>query len=509
MLLGLREVSVAYPGTLALDSVSFDIEPGEVLAVVGANGSGKTTLLSTICGIRRPTSGQLVTQERPVRFDRPSQALELGITMVPQEPQIADSLPVWENILMGSSRLLAGAPSRAARAAARATARESLPHIDPDQPAGELRKADRAVLGLIRALHRKPKILALDEPTAVLGENSVQVVDAAARAVQAAGGATVLVSHRLRDIVQLATRVVVLVDGRLVHDSPVSQVSVEELVDKIASGRAVSGRVATVSGNNTDFSAAGADNTLVLKDFRAGGVSIDELTIAPGQVLGLAGLAGSGRSRLLRAVAGHGPQEGVVTVGGKPLPTGATRRWRSGVAYVPEDRVREAMFDSLSVASNLEVGELAWGRLARPMPLRPDRRRTAADIDRFGVKTPSSSAPVTALSGGNQQRVVLARVLGRRPRVLIADEPTQGVDRAGRAAIHQLIRQFAAEGGVVLLVSSEFEELQALATDLAVLVDGRIVARRPPDTDYRELVALATGAGTEHLGSLATDPQVP
>lgn len=501
MHIGLQQVSVAYPGTLALDQVTFEFTGGEVIAVVGANGSGKTTLLSTLCGVRPPSSGQLSVDGDPVRFTKPSQALDLGIAMVPQEPQLAETLPAWENVLLGTSTLLGAAPSRSARAAAVETVRQGLPHVDPFQPAGQLRKADRAVLSLLRALHRRPRVLALDEPTAVLGENSIQVVEAGARRVGAAGGATVLVSHRLRDIVQLATRVIVLVDGRVVHDSPIEAVSVEDLVDRIAAGRRPGDdtTVATAArGTGAALAEQSAqDNTVALNGVRSiDGLAIDDLQIRPGQVLGIAGLAGSGRSRLCRVISGHRAYKGSITLGGVALGSGPRRRWRAGVAYLPEERVREGIFESLSVASNLEVGDLVWTSLGAPMAPAPSRSRTSRLIDRFAIRTPGPEALITALSGGNQQRVVLARVLSHRPRVLIADEPTQGVDRTGRAAIHAMIREFAAEGGAVLMVSSEFEELQALATDIAVMVDGRIVAHRPPTSAYRELVALATGSAT-------------
>ena len=503
MHIGLQDVSVAYPGTLALDRVTFDFTGGEVIAVVGANGSGKTTLLSALCGVRPPSAGQLSVDGEPVRFTKPSQALEYGIAMVPQEPQLAETLPVWENVLLGTSTLLGGAPSRSAKAAAVETVRQGLPHVDPFQPAGKLRKADRAVLSLLRALHRRPRVLALDEPTAVLGENSIQVVEAAARRVGAAGGATVLVSHRLRDIVQLATRVIVLVDGRVVHDSPIEAVSVEDLVDRIAAGRQPGDTTRSTQPSRhtrddpTLARPSMQDNTVALTDIRStDGLVIDDLQIRPGQILGVAGLAGSGRSRLCRVISGHRAYKGSITLGGLALGRGPRRRWRSGVAYLPEERVREGIFESLSVASNLEVGELVWTSLGAPMAPSPSRPRTSRLIDRFAIRTPGPEALITALSGGNQQRVVLARVLSHRPRVLIADEPTQGVDRTGRAAIHAMIRQFAAEGGAVLMVSSEFEELQALATDIAVMVDGRVVAHRPPTTAYRELVALATGSAT-------------
>lgn len=503
MLIGLRDISVAYPGTLALDQVSLDIDSGDVLAVVGANGSGKTTLLSTLCGLRAPTSGQMLVEDGPVRFRGPSDALARGIAMVPQEPQIAESLPVWENLLIGSSRLLGLAPGRKNRVAAKKHLAEALPHVDPDQPAGNLRKADRAVLGLLRALHSSPVVLALDEPTAVLGENSVEVVNGATRAVRSAGGATVLVSHRLRDIIQLATRVVVLVDGRLVHDSPIAEVSIKDLVDKMAAGRS-GARAAAEIHDVSDDPAPGTegskppDNTVELDGVTsASGLDVGRLTISPGSILGVVGLAGSGRSRLCRVLTGHESYRGTITLGGVPVPRSSRSRSRSGIGYIPEDRAREAIFESLSVARNLEVGELVRTSLGSLIPIRPDAQRTNSLIQRFGIRTASLGTGITALSGGNQQRVVVARVLSHRPRVLVADEPTQGVDRVGRAAIHEMIRQFASEGGAVLFVSSEFEELQEVATYLAVLVDGRVTAFRKPSTEYRELVALATGTYAE------------
>ena len=235
----------------------------------------------------------------------------------------------------------------------------------------------------------------------------------------------------------------------------------------------------------------------------ASGLSVDELTIEPGDILGVAGLAGAGRSRLCRVVTGHEKYRGQISVGDHRAPADPRASRRMGIAYVPEDRAREGVFPSLSVERNLEIGDLIGRSLAAPTAARPSRGATRQLIDRFGIRTAGADTAITSLSGGNQQRVVLARVLGHRPRLLVADEPTQGVDRAGRAAIHTMIRDFAASGGSVLLVSSEFEELQALATRLVVMVDGRIVAHRPPDTPYRELVALATGA---QIATIAPDP---
>lgn len=495
-LIGLQDVSVRYPGTLALDGVTLDVHPGDVLAVVGANGSGKTTLLSTLTGQRAPSSGTLVDADGPITLRRPAQALQRGIALLPQEPQLAPTLSAWENVVIGSRGLAAGTGGRRVRNEARRLVAEALPHIDPDAPADTLRKADRAVLGLVRTLARQPRVLALDEPTAVLGESGVRVVSAATKQVCDSGGAVVLVSHRLRDIVQLATRVAVLVDGRLVHDSPVADVSVEDLVDRLASGRGASAPIERSAAHASTQVAIGAPVLQVRQLQTADGLRIENLVVSAGEIVGIAGLAGSGRSRLCRVAAGMTKHSGSVGYLGRPLPRTAMACRRNGIAYVPEDRVREALFTTLSVARNLEVGDVVRRSLGAALAAVPSRERASKVIADYGVKTASPRSEVTSLSGGNQQRTVLARELMNTPTLLVADEPTQGVDRTGRTALHAMIRSFAQSGGGVLLVSSEFEELQELATRICVLRDGELVAELPPTTAYRELVSLATGADT-------------
>ncbi|MDL9978687.1 ATP-binding cassette domain-containing protein [Microbacterium sp. ASV49] len=489
-LIGLRDVTVEYPGNRALDQVTLDINPGEVLAIVGANGSGKTTLLSVLTGQRRPTSGSVVGPDGDIVFDRPAAALAAGVALVPQEPLMAPTLPAWENLIVGQTHLWRPAPNRATRASARDRVREVLPHVDPDIPAGELRKADRAVLGLARGMLTDPHVLALDEPTAVLGDRGVELVEQITRGVTARGGAVVIVSHRLRDIVRLADRVAVLVDGKLKLDAAVADVSIEEIIDSLAAGRGVA---VSAHERPTDAPVLGEDVLSVTTDRSHSGLEVSDLSVRSGEIVGLVGMAGSGRTRLCKLVAGVlGDPQGVRFRGGRP-PRSARAARRAGIAYIPEDRLNEGLFPPLSVAMNIEVGDLVRRSLASVTRFSPSKSATQRAIDRFGIKTPSQSVEVTALSGGNAQRVVIARELMNEPRLLVADEPTQGVDRAGRAAIHDLMRDFVLRGGGVLVVSSEFEELQEIASRLYVMVDGRVVADVPADTPYARLVALASG----------------
>ncbi|MEV7605991.1 sugar ABC transporter ATP-binding protein [Paenarthrobacter sp. NPDC089322] len=489
-LIGLQNATVEYSGSRALNQVNLSVNAGDVLAIVGANGSGKTTLLSVLTGQRKPSDGAVVDSDGVVELASPADALARGIVLVPQEPMMAPTLTAWENLLLGQCRLTGAAPDRAARASAKDRVRSVLPHVDPLRPVDELRKADRAVLALERGMLAQPRVLALDEPTAVLGEQGVALVESATRQVREAGGAVVLVSHRLRDIVRLATRVAVLVDGRLVLDRPVGEVSVEEIVDTLAAGRSV----ATPAQQEQRKAAPTGRALLSLRTTRAhSGLDIPDLSVRSGEIVGLVGMAGSGRTRLCKLVAGvQGGRQGVYFQG-SPLPSTAGRCRRSGIAYIPEDRLAEGIFPTLSVAKNIEIGDLVQNSMSKFLGSSPSRLRTNAVLRDYGVKSPSLTVDVTALSGGNAQRVIVARELMNEPALLVADEPTQGVDRVGRGAIHATLRGYASRGGAVLVASSDFEELQELCDRLYVMADGRIVSQETPQASYSRLVALASG----------------
>lgn len=490
VLIGARNVTVDYSGTRALDDVTVTVRRGEIVAVVGANGSGKTTLLNVLTGQRAQSSGEVFDGAGPLSLDGPRDALRRSIVLVPQEPLHAPTLTVWENLLLGEPSLTGRGPTRQQRRAARDHVRRTLPHIDPDASVDSLRKADRALLSLERAMRRKPVILALDEPTAVLGEQGVMLVESAAKTVISDGGAVILVSHRLKDIMRLASRVVVLVDGRIVMDRPVGEISVPDIVDTIAAGREVQAR----TDHQLPHAATIGEALLTVTTHRAAsGLDIDSLEVRAGEIVGIAGMAGSGRSRLCRIAAGVGPRHDGVRYRGRRLPSSVRAARRAGIAFIPEDRRLDGMFPALSVARNIEIGDVVRFSLGRIWPMRPERSRSDSVISDFGIKTPSPAAEITALSGGNAQRVVVARELMNAPALIVADEPTQGVDQAGRTAIHAVLRDFARRGGGVLVVSSEFDELKELADRIHVLVDGRMVAARPASVPYAELVALASG----------------
>jgi ABC-type sugar transport system ATPase subunit len=506
LVLGVSDVTVDYPGTRALDSVSLEIHAGDVLAVVGANGSGKTTLLSVICGLRRPTRGHLFGPAGPVKLAGTRDALKHGITIVPQDPQLAGTLSCRENVLLGHPFSKFFGPK--SRDEVDRLLRLALPNVDPAAPADSLKKADRAMLCLVMALHRHPRLLALDEPTAVLGESANRVIIEAIGGVRSTGGAVVLVSHRVKDVVQLATRVIGLVDGRVVFDSATGGLTPDDIVDKLA---ATHGLAADSAGAQMAASIAapvGAHGVLLkLAEFAtASGVKVDSFEVSSGQVFGVAGLAGSGRSRLLRGLAGIGGRHrGDYFLDSQRVKPHDRPILHRGIGFVPEDRFADALFPTLSTASNLTITNYVANRPVLGLAnLRVERKMAAELVLRFGIRAPSLNTLITALSGGNQQRTVLARTFAARPLLLLADEPTQGVDRRGRADIHALIRGYADLGGAVVMVSSEFEELLELCDRVLVMRDGVAVANlKASDTNYRALIALTSGVVAGHL---ATEP---
>lgn len=502
-LLAARNVSVEYPGTLAVDEVSVEVRPREVLAIIGANGSGKTTLLSVLCGLRKPTRGHLEDPDGEVVFSAPSDALRRGITLVPQEPQLAVTLSCWENLCVGHASPY-GLPllDRAQRASARRALREALPHIDPSTRAGHLRKSDRAIVALAAALTRRPRLLALDEPTAVLGEQAVEVVAGAIAQVKEDGGAVVLVSHRLRDIVALATRVVVLVDGKLTFENEhVDDLTVERLVEQLTHAHAEPIRPGTAEARIDVPARAHPDVPLLrVSGLQThDGLRVPSLDVDAGDIVGIAGLAGSGRSRLLRVLAGSTRAgQGEITVDGVRVKGDVWSARRAGLAYVTEDRAADGVFAPLTVARNLTMSELVASKRLVSRASRVQERRLARRlIDRFRIRTPHVYSLITALSGGNQQRVVLGRALAGSPRILLADEPTQGVDVNGRAEIQEHMREFARSGGAIVMASSDFDELLELCNRLVVMRDGEALGELDPSkTDYRALIALTSGAQT-------------
>jgi ABC-type sugar transport system ATPase subunit len=478
--LGLAHLSKTFGGVRALVDVDLEARSGEIHALVGGNGSGKSTLIKILAGVYQADPGGVLTlpSTGAVPADQWSAARAFAANMrfVHQNPGVFPDLTVAENMAIGH-----GFPTTAGRIRwkdLRSRTAELIDRFDiratPDAPVRSLNPADRTMVAVARALQDQDEltdgVLVLDEPTTTLPAHDIEVVLAALRRCAAQGLTILYVSHRIDEVLALADRISVLRDGQRVATRASADLSEPDLVELIA-GRTLAGLSAA------ETSAEGSPAAVELVNVSAGRLRGIDLRLRRGEIVGVAGLIGSGRSTLLRTVFGAVPvAAGDLRLDGQPVrwrdPREAIRR---GVAYVPEDRPGEAVFAPMSVRENISAGGVA--AYFRRLRLRHQHESAdAVDAMRtFLVQAASDRIPLATLSGGNQQKVVLARWLRRAPRVLLLDEPTQGVDVAARREIYDLIRAGAQAGTAVLVVANDFDELLRLCARVLVLRDGRIV----------------------------------
>ena len=430
--LQMRGITKRFGGVQALSGVDFTVHAGEVHGLLGGNGAGKSTLIKVLTGVHPPDAGTIEIDGRPLRCASPREVLRAGIATIYQEVDLVPELSLGENLLLGRQpRGRLGLSWRRLFAQARAILGELELEVDPRTPAGECSLALQQLACIARAVHQRARLLVMDEPTSSLDAREVERVFAAVRTLRAKGLAVVFVTHFLAQVEALCDRVTVLRDGRNVATTERARVSRDELVLQMLGRRVGSGHGGThapAAGDRARFAAAG-------------------LELHAGEVLGLAGLLGSGRSTLARRV------------------FAALRARGCRVAYCPEDRRRDGLFLGLTVRENLAL-------------LVP-RAQQAATVARFvaelGIVCAGPDAPVHTLSGGNQQKVILARWLATRPEVLILDEPTRGIDVGAKAEIERLVAQAKAQGLAVLFVSADLDEVERVADRVLEVQHGQVV----------------------------------
>jgi rhamnose transport system ATP-binding protein len=457
-LVDVRDLTVRYGATTALDDITLDLRVGEVHAVVGENGAGKSTLLRAIAGVVRPHAGHIVRSA--------------GVAWVPQETLLPPDLTAADWIFLGDE--LCGPLGWLRRAAMYGAARETLDglgaNVAADAHLGTLTAPQRKQVQLARALRGRPDVLLLDEPTAVLGAAETGQLFRAVRDLQARGTGVLYVSHRLDEVLVIADRVTVFRDGRCVSTDPVGAVDTSMLVHRMV-GRDLAAQAPTDR-------AIGAP-LLQVADLATAHVRGFSLTVRRGEIVGLAGLVGAGRSEVLEAIAGlQRVAAGQVKCAAPP-------------ALVPEDRGRNGLVPTMTVRENVFLpAERTW---LRP---RTERLVLARWIDRLHIRMRSTEAAIDSLSGGNQQKLLLARALRHQPHLLLLDEPTAGVDVGAKAEIHELIRQLAAGGAGILLASSDLPELLWLCDRIVALRGGVAVGElAAAEASEPRLAGLITGAG--------------
>ena len=494
VLLRLAGVSKSFGGVRALRDVRFELRAGEVHALLGENGAGKSTLIKAVAGAHTPDAGTIDLDGRPLAGLSPAATRKLGISVIYQQPALFAELTVAENIALRDEP--SGWWQRVRWGERRERAKRLLDRvgaaIDPLAEVRTLSMPQQQLVEIAAALGGNARVLILDEPTASLGERDAQNLFRVIAELKAEGVGIVYISHRLDEVVRIADRVTVLRDGAYVTTRDAADVTPAEMI-RLMVGRSL----------DTVFHKEAVPLGDVVLDVqglgcRAAGVHDVSLTVRAGEILGLAGLVGAGRTELAGVLFGLTPADaGVVRLCGRPLtihsPADAIR---AGIAYLPEDRRRHGVILDMAVDANTTLAVL--DRVSTATLLHAGREDALATeyVRRLGTKTPGVRAAVGNLSGGNQQKVALARWLATRPAVIILDEPTQGVDVGAKAEIHKLIGQLAREGLAVILISSELPEVLGVADRIGVVRGGTIVATLDRGEATQERVMRLALAGT-------------
>jgi ribose transport system ATP-binding protein len=489
-LLRVQNLSKTFPGQRALTDVNLDVFPGEIVAVVGQNGSGKSTLVKVLAGVYEPDAGAGITVYRGDGTQASGRAAQDEVHVIHQDLGLIPVLNTVENLALGRGagrRLLLPVRAQAERRRARQLITGFGAAFDVTAPVANLSAAERAIVAIARALDgwtRPDRVLLLDEPTAALPEGESERLFTAVRRLAADGAAVVFISHRLGEVLDLADRVVALRGGRVVADVQSSGLNRNALI------RLIAGRDLPPERPRTAPDADGAP-ALAVRGLAGEGVRRVDLDVRAGEIVGLCGLLGSGRERVSSLVFGAAPREGEVRVRSTVLTPGSPRAAiANGIGFVPSDRQALGAVMTMRVTENLTLPNLKslTGRMGR-LSASAERREATHWIGRVQLDPPRPERDLEQFSGGNQQKVVLAKWLRNRPRVLLLDEPTQGVDVGAMSAIYGLIRAAAGDGAAVLVSSSDTAELAALCDRVIVLRDGAVAAQlEPPDLTEARLV---------------------
>ncbi|GHG93292.1 sugar ABC transporter ATP-binding protein [Streptomyces rubradiris] len=489
--LALKGVSKSFGAVRALRDVSLELLPGEAHALAGENGAGKSTLIKILAGVHRPDTGQVLLDGGPVVLHGPGDARAVGIAVIHQEPTLFPDLSVAENIFMGRgpTRALGRIDHKATRAATAALMRRLGVGLDPGRPARGLSIADQQLVEIAKALSFDARVLIMDEPTAALTGSEAARLFGVVRTLREQGAAVLFVSHRLQEILEICQKVTTLRDGTRIATEPLAGMTEDDLIRRMV-GR-------DLAELYPKRHVRAGDVALSVRRLTREGVFTDvSFDVRRGEIVGLAGLVGAGRTEVARAVFGVDRRDaGEVEVAGRPLPNGApSAAMAAGLALVPEDRRAQGLVMNLSVERNIGLTGLRTTARAGLVHRRAERRRSLDWAVRLQVKYARIADAVSTLSGGNQQKVVLAKWLATAPKVLVVDEPTRGIDVGTKAEVHRLLGELAADGVAVLMISSDLPEILGMADRVLVMHEGRITADLPRAAATEETVlAAATG----------------
>ena len=545
--LELKHITKRFPGVIANDDVSLSLQRGEVLALLGENGAGKSTLISILYGLYRPDEGQMLLAGQEVRVTSPAHALRLGIGLVPQHPMLVLRHTVAENLALGAGS--AFFPARGMRGKIAELSSCYGLSVNPDARVADLSPGEKQRVEILRSLLRGVKVLILDEPTSVLTPQEVEGLFRVMRELRADGKSLIFISHKLEEVLNITDRVTVLRRGHVVGHAVTAGATREGLAEMMV-GKSVSFErkrgAARSQGNQPQGEASGAPpgaksspqgkiggplltvSGLSARSSRGGRALNDvSFTLNHGEVLGVAGVAGNGQTELIEVLAGLlTPDAGRLELDGQPLLGGPAERFALGVAHIPEDRIHMGTVPSMSVAENLSLRQYACAPLSRGgmRDLNAQNAMAGREVQAYSISTPDVSTPTRLLSGGNIQKVILARELAGNPRLILAVHPTYGLDIGATDQVHSVLLSKTEQqpggtgsegsgGAGVLIVSEDLEELMGLSDRVAVLYHGQLLGPFPvADVTRERLGLLMTGgapdAGPAVPGMAASEPVV-
>jgi ABC-type uncharacterized transport system ATPase subunit len=493
-ILELRGVTKAFPGVLANDHIDLTLQKGEILALLGENGAGKTTLMNILYGLYTPDEGEIYTRGQRVEIHDPNDAIRQGIGMVHQHFMLVPVFTVAENVMLGNESIRGGVfldREDAAQRIRRISTQFGL-EVDPDALVENLSVGVQQRVEIVKVLYREADILILDEPTAVLTPQEADDLFKVIRSLVERGKSVIFITHKLKEVLAIADRITVLRRGKVVGNADPGQTTEAELA-KMMVGREV---ILEVDRGPAQAREVVLDvEDLYVRDDR-GAMAVDgvSLQVRAGEVLGVAGVQGNGQTQLVEALTGlRRAESGRVSILGQNTTHASPREVTEvGVAHVPEDRQQDGLVLSFAVEDNMVMNTYYVPPFAKGIVLQQDEIKSAAAerVDLFDVRTPGIEVPVANLSGGNQQKVIVAREFSRPIRLLIASQPTRGLDVGSIEYIHRRIIEKRDDGCAVLVVSSELDEVMSLADRIAVIYDGQILATLPAEGATKEQLGL-------------------
>lgn len=477
LILEMKGIVKAFVGTLALDHVDFSLEKGEIMALIGENGAGKSTLMNVLMGIHRPDNGEIILKGSPIQNRSPYEALQRGIGMVPQELNLVSDLSVAENVFLGKTTSKGfwvdweELYQRAEKEIANLDVK-----IDPHVKVGMLSAAFQQLVSIARTLALGSEIIILDEPTASLTTSEAERLFRVIRKLKANGKTIIIITHHLDEVQLIADRVSIMRDGRMVHVSKVTDITIDDMIFHMANQRVEKTKKIKRIYSDEDI--------LTVKNFsREREFHNINLSVKKGELLGIAGLVGSGRTELFSCIYGLIPKKtGELIFEGKPITiTNPQQAIEYGIGYVPEERRRLGIFPMLSVYENMMIS--SYNRLKKGTFINfPQvKRESDNEIANLRIKTPSNGTQIRNLSGGNQQKVILARWMEKKVKLLILDEPTRGIDVRAKGEIYRTIKEMLGSGITIVVISSEIEELLTVSDRIIVMFNGEIKGTMIPD----------------------------